>query len=324
MPIVQDFAADFLKRALDIAMSQPQQARLRTSTLKNYDGYLRNYVSPAIGRRKLSDLSKADVSALHAKIGLTKPVTANRVVEFIGTLWRAASDAGLVAEENNPTRSIRAFKEIKRERYLSQVELARLGHTFLVAETEGIPWDVGDSKPGHKHLPKDLANQKEIIDPIAVAALRCLLFTGARLREILHAKWEDLDIEHGLLRVFGKTGVRHIILPSPALEVIFSLDKVGPYIFPGSDPARPRHDLNRPWRSISRYAGLSGVRIHDLRHTFGATGASAGLSLPIVGKLLGHSQATSTARYGHLRDDPVREAAEETAKGLAKAMCKDR
>jgi integrase len=97
-------------------------------------------------------------------------------------------------------------------------------------------------------------------------------------------------------------------------------ERVSPYVVPGDDPAQPRHDLKRPWDAVTKHAGLAGVRLHDLRHTYASFGAGGGLGLPIIGRLLGHAQAATTARYAHLDNDPLRRASEAIAGRISAAL----
>jgi integrase len=124
--------------------------------------------------------------------------------------------------------------------------------------------------------------------------------------------------------VDSKTGAKSIILNAPALAVLARLDRTGANVVAsqnaGSDGEKPRADLNKPWRSIAKRAGLAGLRIHDMRHTHASFGAGAGLGLPIIGKLLGHARATTTQRYAHLDMDPLRRASEHIGGRLAAAM----
>jgi len=178
---------------------------------------------------------------------------------------------------------------------------------------------VDQTKPTAKHLPK--ATRLTKIAPSAAAALRLLLFTGCRLREILHLRWQYVDIECGCLFLpDSKSGRKTVILNAPALAVLNGLERLGPYVVPGDDPERPRHDLKRPWDAVTKRAELTGVRLHDLRHTYASFGAGGGLGLPIIGRLLGHAQATTTARYAHLDNDPLRRASEAIAGRIAAAF----
>ena len=159
------------------------------------------------------------------------------------------------------------------------------------------------------------------MSPFAGAAIRLLLFTGCRLREILDLRWSDVDLERGMLNLLdSKTGRKSVILNAPALAVIGTLPRIGDYVIHGERPDKPRSDLKRPWAIVCRRAGLEGVRIHDLRHSFASIGVGAGHGLPIVGKLLGHADASSTARYAHLDADPVRRASNSIAATIEAAM----
>lgn len=147
------------------------------------------------------------------------------------------------------------------------------------------------------------------------------MFTGARLREILHLRWEHVDLERGLLFLpDSKTGKKTITLNAPAMLVLRSMDRFGACVIPGANPELPRADLKKPWMAVTAAAALEGLRIHDLRHSFASVGAGAGLGLPIVGKLLGHTQAATTQRYAHLDADPIRLAADRIGATIAAAL----
>jgi integrase len=141
------------------------------------------------------------------------------------------------------------------------------------------------------------------------------------LREILHLKWAEIDFERGLLFLGdSKTGKKSVVLNAPALAVLQDLPRRSAYVIPGDSPDTPRADLKRVWSAVTARADLAGVRIHDLRHTFASYGAGGGLGLPIVGKLLGHTQASTTQRYAHLDADPLRRAADTIGATIAAAM----
>jgi integrase len=131
----------------------------------------------------------------------------------------------------------------------------------------------------------------------------------------------DVDFERGCLFLpDSKSGRKTVVLNAPALAVLNALERLGPYVVPGDDSGHPRHDLKRPWDAVIKRAGLSGVRLHDLRHTYASFGAGGGLGLPIIGRLLGHAQAATTARYAHLDNDPLRRASEAIAGRIAAAL----
>jgi integrase len=310
-PTFREFAERYL--------AEEAISKLKPRTLVNYRIYLRKHAAPVIGSIKLDMVMPSDIAKLHRRIGQTKPMTANRVVECIGSVYRYAATCGLVKRGHNPAAHIEAFREQRRERFLTSEELAHLGDAIREAETTGIRWEVAEKKPTAKHIPKKNRNTK--IGPHAATALRLLILTGARLREILGLKWDYVDFERGLLLLpDSKTGRKTIVLNAPALVVLSELPRVGAYVIVGEDPDMPPHDLSRPWRLVSKRAGLDGVRLHDLRHTHASVGAGAGLGLPIIGKLLGHSQASTTQRYAHLDADPLRRASEQIAGRIAAAM----
>jgi integrase len=278
---------------------------------------------PELGKRKAEKITTAEIQRLHSKLKNT-PYQANRLLRVLSSLFTFAAKDHSVPAGFNPCRGIEYFPEEGRERYLTTQELARIGEAIREAETIGLPYAVDGEKPKAKHAPK-AANRRTVIGPHAAAAIRLLIFTGARLREILHLKWEQVDIERGLLLLpKSKTGKKTIVLNAPALAVLNAVPRVGAFVIAGTSAGekdeRPRADLKKPWRAVSRRAGLEGVRIHDLRHTHASVGAGAGLGLPIIGKLLGHTQSTTTERYAHLDSDPLRKASEAIANHLASAM----
>jgi integrase len=257
------------------------------------------------------------VGRLHSALADT-PFQANRVLAVV-SMYAFASGAGIVPAGINPAHRIEKFKESRRERFLTSDELERLGSAIRGAETNGVPWVVDESKPTAKHVPK--AKRSAKMAPSTAAALRLLLVTGCRLREVLYPRWEHVDFERGCLFLpNSKSGRKTVVLNAPSLSVLNSLERVGPYVVPGDDPEQPRQDLKRPWDAITRRAGLAGVRLHDLRHTYANFGAGGGLRLPIIGRLLGHSQPTTTARYAHLDNDPLRRAWEVIANRIAAAL----
>jgi integrase len=303
----------------DKFMAEHVVPKRKDQTVKFYRDILERIVKPELGTTKADKLTRQQVGKLHSSLADT-PFQANRVLAAVGSMYSFAVRAGVVAEGTNPARGIDRFKEDRRERFLTSEELVRLGSAIREAETVGVPWTINESGPNAKHLAKSDKRFTKI-NPFAAAALRLLLFTGCRLREILNLRWEHVDSERGLLFLpDSKTGRKTVILNAPALAVLDGLEEVGPYVVPGDDPESPRPDLKRPWRVITKRAGLQGVRLHDLRHTYASFGAGGGLGLPIIGRLLGHTQASTTARYAHLDNDPLRRASEAIAGRIAAAL----
>ena len=280
------------------AFVEHAKATRADSTARLYENLLVRLVVPKLGSLKVPDVTHGDIARLHSSLKKT-PFQANRVVAVLSKMfsWAGKQDFGF--EIDNPCVGIDKNPEPARERFLSDIELVRLGTTLAEAE-------AGDDESVY-----------------AIAAIRLLLFTGTRLNEILTLKQEFVDIERSVLRLpRTKTGPRTIFLPAPAKEVLANLPSVqgNPYVIVGHKEGRHLVNLNKVWRRIRDKAKLPDVRIHDLRHSFASTAAGGGLSLPVIGALLGHTQAQTIQRYAHLADDPIRAAAEATAGRIAAIM----
>lgn len=308
----REVAEDFIK--LHVA------AKRKGGTKADYEALLDRFIYPAIGSKRIVDIRRAEIAKLHSKLS-EKPYTGNRILALISSIWNWAAKRDEVEFAANPAKGIERNKERKRERFLGSEELARLGEMLRLAQTEGLEWAVDESKPKSKHIPKN--NRRTKIDPHAAAAIRLLIFTGARLREILHAKWEQVDFERSIIHLpDSKTGAKPIYLSAAALDILRDLPRIedNPHIIPGEKEGAPRADLKKPWSALTKAAGIEGTRIHDLRHSFASFGAGASLGLPIIGKLLGHSQAATTHRYAHLDADPMHKAANTIGGAIAAAM----
>jgi integrase len=324
---IKTIADDYMETEIVV----PKRA---AATVALYKGFFRLYVIPELGSKRAREVTHADIDRLHRKIGAATQVTANRVIALITALfnWAATSRDGKPNRYSlprgfNPALGITRYPEEGCERYLTSEELVRLGDAVREAETIGIPYEVDATKPKAKHARKP-DNRRTNISPYAAAALRLLIFTGARLREILHLKWTDVDFERAILFLKkSKNGRKPIVLNAPALTILTSLPRLGPYVIAGQSAGgkneneeRPRSDLNRPWRAIRVRARLADVRIHDLRHSFASIGVGAGMGLPIVGKLLGHRHTSTTERYAHLDADPLRVASDRIGAKIAAAF----
>lgn len=294
---------------------------LKPRTANLYAQYAANHVVPALGAKRARDVTYSDIAKLHRAIGAKgAQVAANRVVAFVGAFYSWAGKAGEVPRGTNPTRDVTRFKEQARTRYLSDDEIARLGETLALAETAGLPYAVNPNKRT-KHAPGP--DSRHTISPFATGAVRLLLFTGCRLNEILKLRWNDVDIERGLLTLQdSKTGARPVWLNAAALAVLEELSRIrmGDYVVAGDRPDMPRADLSRPWRQVVKHAGLEGVTLHTLRHTHASVGVGAGIGLPLVGALLGHKVASTTARYAHVAADPARRASETIGATITAAL----
>jgi integrase len=285
-PTVSELAARFLV--------EHAEAKRKASTAREYRRLLEHVVLPVIGSRKVSDVARRDVERLHqARRGT--PIEANRALACLLTMFTFAERWGLRPDASNPCRHVEKYPQRRRERFLSPTELARLGDAL--ATYDGSPF--------------------------AVAAIKILVFTGARLGEVLGLRWEWIDFERGEARLpDSKTGAKTLHLPPPALAVLAELPRLdrNPYVIAGAKEGAALVNLQTPWRAVRATARLDDVRLHDLRHAFASVAASSGMGLPIIGKMLGHSQPTTTARYAHLASDPVKAAAATVAGKIAAAM----
>lgn len=256
------------------------------------------HVLPQLGKRKVADVERADVSRLHAEMAET-PYQANRLLAVLSKAFNLAEVWGWRPDGSNPCRHVQRFREEKRERFLSDEELARLSEVLTEAE------------------------QTRLESPFAIAAIRLLILTGCRVGEILKLRWSEVDFECRCLRLAdSKTGKKTVFLSTVALQLLAELDRdpENPHVVQGNVAGNHLIGLTRIWFRIRRRAGLEEVRLHDLRHTYASVGAGMGLSLPIIGKLLGHTQAVTTQRYAHLASDPMHEAAERIGASLGAAL----
>ncbi|WP_024879576.1 site-specific integrase [Methylosinus sp. LW3] len=314
------------REALSLAEASKEYLKDAKRTLKpkshaEYERLLNSYVLPKFGKIGVADLSTSDVAKIVRALGDRK-TTANRVLATLSALFAWAAKHGHAPKGFNPAAGseVARNREEGRERFLSVAELEKLGAVLAEGETIGLPWGIDETKAKAKNAPKP-ENRREKLDPFAAGAIRLLLLTGCRLGEILNLQWSHVDFERGILFLAdSKTGKKAVAVGAPALRVLESLPRVGAYVIAGAKDDTPRADLKRPWARVRKAAGLEDVRIHDLRHSFASAGAGAGLALPIIGKLLGHSQSATTQRYAHLADDPLRKAAELVSSTVAERL----
>jgi integrase len=305
-----------LQQLADRFFKEHTEKKLKEASADFYRWTLEKHVLPTLGKRKALEIAEADVSRLHSDMSET-PFQANRVLAVLGSLFSWGRRRKLLPESFHPTQHVEKYPEHGRERYLTREELERLGASLRVGETVGFPRKVRSDK----RAPKD--DICDIVSPYAAAAIRLLLFTGARLGEILTLRWDYVDLERqALFLPDSKTGSKIITLNAPAAAVLAGLERTpdNPFVICGIKEGEPLTDLKRPWRNLLEHAGLTGVRLHDLRHTFASYGAAASMGLPVIGKLLGHTQAATTARYAHLADDPLRRASASIADTISAAM----
>lgn len=285
---------------------------------------IRNHVKPLLGSRTVKEVNRNDVDDFKRKIreGRTSrrvirkseggkggglpvkggPGAANRCLALLSKMFNLAEQWGWRPEQTNPCRMIARYPENKNHRFLAPHEVERLVDVLNHIDADGTE------------------------TPYATAAVRLLLLTGARRGEIIDLEWKHVDLERGLLLLpDSKVGAKTIYLNGAAIRVLQTLKREPgcPYVIVGPVPGKRYAGLQVAWERIRKAAGIDDVRMHDLRHTFASTAAAHGASLPMIGKLLGHSTPITTQRYAHLVHDPVRELNEAVGNALAGSSMAD-
>ena len=303
IPTVAEFAKRYLKDHAEVHKKPRSVAEDRRN--------LANHVCPALGHLRIDAVTKADIEKFH-RSKRAAPIMANRCLALLSKIFSLAEEwprqpkskhrpelPPARALDSNPCRKIKKFKERKQHRFLPTQEIERLGIALTAAETDGK------------------------IQPGAIAAIRLLLFTGCRRQEILSLKWQYVDFDHACLRLpESKTDAKVVHLSAPALEVLSNIQKVSgnDHVIIGQRRGAHLVNIQKPWGRIREAADLADVRLHDLRHTYASTAAASGLSLPMIGALLGHKHASTTQRYAHLADDPLHAATEKIGDQFAAAL----
>ena len=289
-PTIEDLFNDYMERHAKIY--------LRPNTIRSNESMARNDILPKIGKIKVADLKRRDVEELHQSLK-ESPYQANRVRALLSKMLNLAKHWEW--RPDNPCEGVPKYREEKRDRWLSTEEIEHL-------------CDALD-----KHPNQSSAN-----------AIRLMLLTGARKGEALTATWAEFNLELG---VWTKPShhtkqkrTEHVPLSAPAVQLLVSMKgkSDSPFLFPGDVEGKPIQEIKRVWIALCKQARLKNVRLHDLRHTYASHLVSSGMSLPIVGRLLGHTQPQTTARYAHLADDPLRQATNRFASIVAAARSRKR
>lgn len=324
-------AALTIEQLCDRYLAEHAEQHKKASSVQADRRNIRNHIKPQLGKLRVPEITRADIDRFMRQVSEGKTAredrsepgklikvkggtgAANRCLALLSKMLNLAERWSLRPEGSNPCHHVTKYREHPMERFLSAEELARLAATLNDAE----------------------ANNTE--SPSVIAALRLLLLTGARLSEILTLQWAHVDFERMCLMLpDSKTGSRTIYLPPVALQLLERLRqgqrasqriatvelgaRANPYVIAGTKQGRHLVDLQKPWRRIRKAAKLDDVRIHDLRHSFASVAAASGLSLPVIGALLGHKSSATTARYAHLAADPLREAASRTATSISRHL----
>ena len=259
----------------------------KAKTAALYRIVLDKHILPALGKMPLGTVGRAEIAALHYGLRGT-PYMANRTIEVASKMFSLAEAWGLAPPGGNPCRSVRGYRERRRERFLTPEEYRRLGRVLDEAEANGS------------------------VRVHAVAAVRLLMLTGCRHAEIATLRWDDVDRTAGELRLRdSKTGPRMVPLTSALEAVLDGIPRVAgnPWVIVGPKPGTHLPTVNHYWRRLRARAGLDDVRIHDLRHSYASRALALGESLTMIGKLLGHAKVGTTARYAHLARDTEKASA---------------
>lgn len=278
-----------------LEFNKKELIRLKPSTISDYTAYWIKDIQPRLGHYKVADIGRADVQAIHTSLSKT-PYKANRVLALISRLLNQCEVWEYRPLYSNPCRIIKANKESSRERYLSLNEISKLNNTL-----------------------DKLQAAHEISDNVA-NGIRLLLLTGARKSEIFGARLEWVDLKaQKIILPDSKTGKRPIFLSHDAIQLCktqkaFANSVGSDFLFPSPKAGLPLLHIKKAWQKIRIQADLEDIRLHDLRHTCASLAVGSGVSLPIIGRLLGHSQPKTTQRYAHVDSDPALNAAEAISK----------
>ena len=263
-------------------------AKTRKRSWECDDSFLRNHVLPAFGACRMNRVTRSDVVAFHHSL-LDKGYaagTCNRALILLKFVYNCAIRWDILAPTGNPCVGVDAFEDHgARERYLSQQEVGQL-------------FDELDT------------NRNVQVGQV----IRLLLYTGARKREVLDAKWDEIDWSRRLLMIPAARSkskkVHYIPLSDAAIELLQSLPRRDdiPWVFFNPKTKKPPVSIFYAWDSIRKKVGLSEVRLHDLRHSYASFLVNAGRSLYEVQKLLGHHDPKVTMRYAHLSPQAMQEA----------------
>jgi integrase len=278
-------------------LAEHAASKKKLSSIQSDKSNLNKHVLPELRQRPVAEVTRADIMKLRHQMRET-PGAANRTLALLSKMFNLAEKWGWRPDGSNPCRHVERYPERKMERFLSVDELRRLGDALAEAA------------------------RTQSVSPSAVAAVRLLVFTGCRVGEILTLQWAHTDEAQKCLRLpDSKTGAKIVHLNAPALEVLAGIGKRddNPFVIGGRGEGSLQ-SLRRPWLNVRKAAGLEDVRLHDLRHSFASVAVAGGLSLPVIGALLGHTQAATTQRYAHLAADPLKQATEMIGSRIAAAM----
>lgn len=276
-------------------------AHRKPKTRHDYGALWKRVLAPRLGKVPVRQVARKDIEGVHNAHRQT-PYQANRALAVFSKMMNLAEAWELRPTGSNPCRHVQRYAEKPRNRYLNAEELQAIGRAMF-----------------------DLQERRQLSDS-AANAIRLLLFTGARLNEMLGCKWEWVDTDRNVIRLpDSKTGAKLVFLSEAATAVLEnqrSLTGHEAYVFAGPGAKGHMVNLTKPWARVCALAGISEVRLHDLRHTAASVAVGQGMSLPVIGRLLGHTQAQTTQRYAHVDIDPALKAANLVAGSISMSLGK--
>ena len=288
----------------------------KASTLKADRGRIEHHLRPLLGKLPAGRIGRAEIERMRNAVSAGKTAekigggakrrpgsiatggkgAAAQCVALVGSIYAFAIGRGLYGD--NPARGVKKAPVRKAERYLSEAEIAQLAEALdAEAQNSGNPYPT--------------------------SAIKLLLLTGCRKGEIINLRWDHVDFERECLRLpDSKTGAKVVYLNAPARALLCELPRIAntSRVVPGARADSSGPAIDKVWSRVRTAAGLGDVRLHDLRHSFASVGAAGGLSLPVIGALLGHKHTSTTARYAHLSADPLRAANDTVGARIAAAM----
>lgn len=271
------------------------KAKKAPRTASDYEDRINRVIRPVFGAKRILAIKRADIEKWHEGAKAT-PRSANYHLAILVAVFSYAVRLQIIDANQHPARAIQKYRENKRTRYLTLDEVKAFGEALAALES------------------------KRAVSPWAAAALRLLILTGARSGEILTLRWSFVDLDAAELRLpTSKTGAKTIKLSAAAVDILKAIPRVTgvDFVICGRIHGEAMTSLQRPFGVVCKAAGITDVRIHDLRHSAASIAASAGIGLPVVGALLGQSQAYTTQRYSHIHDAAERQAAETISAAVA-------
>jgi integrase len=309
--------AETISELLDRYLDEHVERHNAPNTARAVKDVVNRHLRPALGTLPVKALTLQDAAGLHHKLRAT-PRTANHAITLLSVALNLAEEWGLRPLRSNPLHQIKRFPETRRERFLSLAELERLGRVLAEAEGPGLPWRAKQGEPS--------AGRTRVVWQ-AVAAIRLLLFTGARMSEITELRWRDVDLESGRLglpkvkggpRVLRSTSAAALAVLAGLAERAADRSPAAPVLPSADDPARAlsKTSLHGAWARLRAAAGLEDVHLHDLRHTVGTHAGQLGVAPFVIRDALRHSAVATTDRYVNFDDDPTRAALDAVAERL--------